>query len=184
MKKFSQFKPVRRINEQEVQMQSQQIGDGGQIQAQSQSEPETTPANLPENIQGQEENKETGNISKFFSKLFEAREMAHIYHLQVKGDDGSYAAHMALGSFYDSLLGLIDSVIEVYQGQYGIVEEYDVIDTKDTKTKEKVEYFEELASFVKSERKCISAEDTHLQNIIDEIIALIYQTLYKLKYNK
>ena len=27
-------------------------------------------------------------------------------------------------------------------------------------------------------------EDTHLQNIIDEIVALTYRLLYKLKYNK
>jgi hypothetical protein len=28
-----------------------------------------------------------------FSKLFESREMAHVYHLQVRGDEGSHAAH-------------------------------------------------------------------------------------------
>jgi hypothetical protein len=32
-----------------------------------------------------------------FSKLFESREMAHVYHLQVRGDEGSHAAHLALG---------------------------------------------------------------------------------------
>ena len=37
---------------------------------------------------------------------------------------------------------------------------------------------------MKSRRKAISAEDTHLQNIIDEVVALIYRTLYKLKFTK
>ena len=123
--------------------------------------------------------------SKFFSKLFESREMAHVYHLSVKGDMGSYAAHVALGAYYDGILGQIDDLIEIYQGQYGLVESFDIIDTSTTKTTEPIEYFEELVQFVKSERnQLLSAEDTRLQNIVDEVIALIYKTLYKLKYNK
>ena len=128
MKKFSEFKIVK-TNEAE----------------------EITQANLPENVNAPDES--TGEVkieadveektecdpAKLFSKLFESREMAHIYHLQVRGDEGSYAAHMALGSFYESVLDLADEIIEVYQGQYGIVEDYDVIDTKETKTKDKLE---------------------------------------------
>ena len=81
-------------------------------------------------------------------------------------------------------MGLIDDLIETYQGQYGIIEEYDVIDTKDTKSKDTIEYFNELARFVKEERKCINLEDTHLHSVIDDIVVLVYKTLYKLKYTK
>lgn len=139
---------------------------------------------LDKEEESSEEKSENNSISTFFSKLFESREMAHIYHLQVKGEEGSYAAHMALNSYYDNVLELIDEIIEVYQGQYEIIEEYDIIDTKDTKSKDKIEYFKDLANFIKIERKNISEEDTHLHNIIDEIVALIYKTLYKLKFNK
>lgn len=173
MKKFSEIKkdPIGKIYEQ----------DENQMEP---TEEEAPKANLPENI----EQNETPNQSvepecvKLFSKLFESREMAHIYHLQVKGDEGSYAAHMALNGYYDGVLDLIDSLVETYQGQYGIVEGYDIIDTKDTKSKDKLEYFKELADFIKTERKCIP--DTHLQNIVDEIVALVYKTLYKLRFNK
>jgi len=131
------------------------------------------------------QNIEVSGASKFFSKLFESREMAHVYHLSVKGDMGSYAAHVALGVYYDSILGQIDSLIETYQGQYGLVENFEIINTADTKTKEPIAYFEELVEFVKTERHtCLKDEDTHLQNMVDEVIALIYQTLYKLKFNK
>lgn len=126
---------------------------------------------------------EQSDCAKLFSKMFESREMAHIYHLQVKGDQGSYAKHMALGSFYEGVLDLIDDLVETYQGQYGIVDGYDVIDTTETRTKEPVAYFEELAEFIKHGRKCISEEDTHLHNIIDEVVAITYKTLYKLKFN-
>lgn len=121
----------------------------------------------------------------FFSKLFESREMAHIYHLQTKGEEGSYAKHMALGSYYEDVLDLIDEIIEVHQGQYGIIENYQIIDTSSTKTTDVIVYFESLSDYIKENKfKAIKEEDTHLHSLLDDIICLIYKTLYKLKYNK
>jgi hypothetical protein len=120
-------------------------------------------------------------VVNFFSKLFESREMAHMYHLQTKGS-GAFAQHMALGAYYEAVINYIDELVETYQGQYDLIEGYDVIDTKETGTKDKVAYFTELATYIKAERKIISAEDTHLHNIIDEIVALVYKTLYKLRF--
>ena len=132
-----------------------------------------------------EETQNLSEASKFFSKLFESREMAHVYHLSVKGDMGSYAAHVALGVYYEGILEFIDDLIETYQGQYELVESFDMINTIDTKSKPPIEYFEELVMFIKSTRNTsLSAEDTHLQNVIDEVVGLIYRTLYKLKYNR
>jgi hypothetical protein len=130
------------------------------------------------------DDKDMSNPVKLFSKLFESREMAHIYHLQVNGEEGSHASHVALNTYYEDILELIDTLIETYSGQYGIVDGYDIIDTNSTRTKDKVAYFEDLVEFIKYSRKSISAEDTHLQNTIDEVVALIYRTLYKLKFMK
>lgn len=185
MKKFSDLKKpskVRRIFEQdEMVVANLPQAVDAQVQAQAQAEQESGLENSTEKpeILG-----EGSNPGKLFSKLFESREMAHIYHLQVNGDMGSHAKHTALGEYYDGVLGLIDSIIEAFQGQYGIVEEYDVIDTSETRSKDTIEYFNELARFIKEERKCINLEDTHLHSIIDDIVVLIYQTLYKLKYTK
>ena len=129
---------------------------------------------------------ETGEITKsepakFFSKIFESRQMAHIYHLQVKGE-GSFAAHKALDDYYSNIIDLIDEFIETYQGQWEIVENYEIIDTSKPHNLEKVQYFIELAEFIRETRySAILKEDTHLHNIIDEIVGLIYRTLYKLK---
>lgn len=131
------------------------------------------------------ENVRLTDVEKFFSKLFESREIAHIHHLQTRGEEGSYAKHMALNAYYDGILDLIDDTIETYQGQFGIVENYDIIDTSNTNKKDVIEYFESLASFVKENRyKAIKEEETHLHSLIDDIVCLIYKTLYKLKYNK
>ena len=191
MKRFSdiQKSKVKKINEDNANLPSNyeelskeelvkmlQGNTGAQAQKEAQSEEEST--EKPE-ILG-----EGSHPAKLFSKLFESREMAHIYHLQVNGEPGSHAKHTALGDYYDGVLGFIDDLIETFQGQYGIVEEYNVIDTKETGSKDTIEYFNELARFIKEERKCINSEDTHLHNIIDEVVALVYKTLYKLKYNK
>lgn len=148
------------------------------------TETETTKVEQPEPQPQPEATENAGTAVALFSKLFESREMAHIYHLQVNGEQGSHAAHTALNDYYEGVLDFIDDLIETYQGQYGIVDGYETIDTNETRTKEKVEYFEGLVEFVKHGRKAISAEDTHLQNIIDEVVALIYRTLYKLKFTK
>ena len=152
------------------------------FEANEQNGEEMVKANLPENIYQTAQQSTPAETSPklLFSKLFESREMSHIYHLQVK--DKGLASHLALNDYYESVLDLIDSLIETWQGQYNIIENYEIIDTKETNSKDKIEYFKELATFIKTERKCISLEDTHLHNIIDEIVALIYRTLYKLKY--
>lgn len=174
MKKFSEFKQFRKINEQEVQLKSTETKSEEQPQ-ENQLKPE----------QQSQTTTEKSGASKFASKMFESREMAHVYHLQVKGDTGSHAAHLALNEYYDEILEFIDDLIEAYQGQYEIIEEYQTIDTTDTKTKDKLDYFNELAQFIKENRKtCFNQEDTHLQNTIDEMLALVYRTIYKLKYTK
>lgn len=191
MKKFSELK-IRKINEDSnlpdnnyEEMSKEDLVK--MLQSQKNSEKEAQSEVEEENVNVEEKPEilgEGSNPSKFFSKLFESREMAHIYHLQVNGEMGSHAKHTALGDYYEGVLGFVDDLIEIWQGQYGIIEEYDTIDTTETKTKDTIEYFNELARFIKEERKCIPADDTHLHNIIDEVVALVYKTLYKLKYNK
>ena len=195
MKKFSELKKqeTRKINEDNLPSNYEELSKEelvkmlqGNTGAQAQEEKESQEQSEEEN-EGTEKPEilgEGSNPGKLFSKLFESREMAHIYHLQVSGEPGSHAKHTALGEYYDGVLDFIDSIIETFQGQYGIVEEYATIDTKETGSKDTIEYFNELARFIKEERKCINAEDTHLHNIIDEIVALVYRTLYKLKYTK
>jgi len=123
--------------------------------------------------------------AQFFSKIFESREMAHVYHLQLKGDPGSYASHIALGEYYDGVIGILDELIEVYQGQYDIVQGYNVIDTSSTQNLDKLEYFSSIVDYLKNSRyTLLSQDDPHYQAIIDEIINLLYRLIYKLRFLK
>lgn len=122
--------------------------------------------------------KANNKIKGFVAKLFEARQVAHTAHLQTN----SYAEHKALNGFYDDLLDLTDTFIETYQGQYGIISGYDSISSK--KPDDIANYLNGFAEEVKETRKNMEESDTHLHNILDEIISLTYSTIYKIKYLK
>jgi hypothetical protein len=49
------------------------------------------------------------------TELMNARNSFHKLHLKVTGE-GSYAAHIAIGDFYDGLPGHADTLVEGYQG--------------------------------------------------------------------
>jgi hypothetical protein len=192
MKRFSEIQKksrvLKRINESESNL-PENFEDMSKeeliklMSGQSKSE-ETEEKNEQEEERGEEPKGENGDVSKFISKLLESREMAQVYHWTVKGDMGSHAAHLALEAYYDGVIGFIDDIVEIYQGQYGLIEGYDVIDTTDAKSKDRLDYFKETVEFVKSGRTCIKAEDTHIHTVVDELIALQYKTIYKLTYNK
>lgn len=197
MKRFSDIQKrnkVRKINEADANlpgnyedMSKEELIKLMSGSKQIQPEPEKV-----ENTDKEETKTEKSGAVKFLSKLFESREMAHVYHLQVKGDMGSHAKHIALQEYYEGdeegeggILDSLDTLIEMYQGQFGLIEGYDIIDTSETTSKDPIEYFTELADFVKSERhNCFDKEDTHYFNLIDDVLVLIYQLLYKLKYTK
>ena len=192
MKRFSEIQKksrvLKRINESESNL-PENYEDMSKdeliklMSGQSKSE-ETEEKEEQEEERGEEPKGENGDVSKFISKLLESREMAQVYHWTVKGDMGSHAAHLALEAYYDGVIAFIDDIVEIYQGQYGLIEGYDVIDTTDAKSKDRLDYFKETVEFVKEQRTCIKSEDTHIHNIVDELIALQYKTIYKLTYNK
>jgi hypothetical protein len=111
-------------------------------------------------------------------RCFHARTNAHVLHLKTR----SYAAHKALNDFYDEIVPLADSFAETYQGEFGIVENYA---TKYVAYTDPLQMLNELCGWIQSNRADIcDRRDTHLQNIIDEIVALIRQTEYKLRFLK
>jgi hypothetical protein len=113
---------------------------------------------------------------EFFGKLFQIRTQIHIKHLRISGT-GSYAGHIALHDFYDAILGLTDSLIESYQGKYGIVD----LKVKECCDDDAVKLLEDLAKLTDGGQVYSMFKETWIQNQIDEISTLTYQTLYKLK---
>lgn len=108
--------------------------------------------------------------------MFHSGTNAHFMHLQTK----SYSEHVALGTYYDAIIDLVDKWAEAYQGRYEVIANYP---SDYHIAKKPVEYIEQLKDFVDKIRKVLP-EDTQLQNIIDEIAELLDSTCYKLKFLK
>lgn len=116
------------------------------------------------------------SAAAFVSVLFHSATVTHFMHLQTK----SFAQHMALGEYYDSIVELADKWAEAYQGCYDIITNY----PKDFHlASEPVKYLTQIKDFVDDIRKDLPSE-SQLQNIVDEIADQIDSTLYKLRFLK
>lgn len=115
-------------------------------------------------------------VMDFVMCLLHSVTNAHILHLSSK----SYAQHMALGSFYEEIGGLVDSFVEAFQGKYGLLTKYKADFQLPGGP---VEYLTYLKTEVETLRRTAGfPQDSELQNITDEIAELIDSTLYKLRF--
>lgn len=121
------------------------------------------------------------DAGKLVGILFLARDMAHRAHLSAKGP-GSYAKHVALNEFYDSIVDLADTFAECYQGQYGTLISIPYMDATDFNA-DILTALEQQRILIESMRGSVLApSDSALSNLVDEIINQYQSTLYKLQF--
>ena len=107
-------------------------------------------------------------------KVFAARNEAHIAHWATK----SFSEHMALGEFYDEVIDLIDKFVEVYQGQFGLIE----VKKLETDLERGILYWlNEDVKWMQENCDEITGEVEALENILQEIEGLYLKTIYKLE---
>lgn len=99
----------------------------------------------------------------------------HILHWQSK----SYAEHQALGTFYEELPDLVDKLVEAIQGRYDSTLDFPATyhspaDSGKRELQDLSDYFQE--------KRSVLPQDSEIQNIADEIQALIDSTLYLLRF--
>tara|TARA_R110000772_G_scaffold20466_2_gene56682 strand:+ start:11215 stop:11571 length:357 start_codon:yes stop_codon:yes gene_type:complete len=118
-------------------------------------------------------------MKELFKKLIEVRDVSQQMHWN-KSESGWN--HESLQEFYTAVLESTDLLIEVYQGQFGLVDDFGEFESVDFSDKTK--YFEDFATFVNSKRTEVVENATHLNAIIDDILISTYKLLYKLKHLK
>lgn len=117
-------------------------------------------------------------MGELIMRCFHARTAAHILHLKTR----SYAAHKALNDFYDGIVPLADALAESYQGDYGLIESYP---PRYTPYAEPLKLLDDLSEWIETHRaECCDKDDSYLENQIDEIMALIRSSQYKLRFLK
>lgn len=115
----------------------------------------------------------------FAATLLNAATSVHYLHLK----STSYAQHVALGDLYDALPGAVDGLVEVWQGRYQTLLEYPTQGV--TSPSDPLDFVLKLHGYVINNRYSFAPiEDTEIQNMIDDLIATLGKTAYKLKFLK
>jgi hypothetical protein len=112
-------------------------------------------------------------IEDLVSRVFAMRNAAHLAHWSTK----SYAEHKALGKFYDELIDKIDSIIEAYQGWFGLIGEVRMIVMS---KKDIAEAIRTDLTWMGTNRDKICKKNTMMENLIDDLMQLYSTTHYKL----
>lgn len=107
----------------------------------------------------------------FFGQLFNSRDVAHLAHLQTT----SYAEHKALNVLYEELLDLTDDLIETY---FGLNKRVNIKIPGSDYVNPKA-HVAHMIDYITSNRSVLG-DDSQIQNIVDEILALYNKVNYLL----
>lgn len=122
------------------------------------------------------------DMGALISDFLEAVTSVHKSHLKITGP-GSYAAHTAMGGFYDEIGDLADSIAESYQG---LTEKLlDIPATKQevcTSAADCVNFLNSLYEKVDAAQKACAYSE--IINDLDNVKSLINSTKYKLIFLK
>jgi DNA-binding ferritin-like protein len=116
-------------------------------------------------------------IEELISRVFYARNVAHFEHWRAKGE-GSFAKHMALGSFYDDVIEAIDKLVEVYQGAFSLIGN---IPAPKVTERDVLKLLEADADWIEANHEVICKKNRAVANLIDGVTEVYLSTVYKLR---
>jgi DNA-binding ferritin-like protein len=114
------------------------------------------------------------NVADFISTMLHSGTVTHFMHLATD----SFAVHSALGKYYVEIIDLTDQFAEAYAGCYEKIKDYP---ENFHNAKDPQKYLASIKTYVEKNRDALP-DDTQLQNIVDEIAALIDSTIYLLSF--
>ena len=114
-------------------------------------------------------------IEDLVSKVFADRHLAHLAHWRTK----SYAAHMALGDFYDGIVDQLDAVVEAYQGYVALIGDVTVPSVKTIE--DVIPNLSETAVWIAKNRSKIAKNNPAIENLVDVLTETYLTAIYKLK---
>lgn len=114
--------------------------------------------------------------SDYIAGLLAGVTMAHMHHFTVSGP-GAYAKHMALGSLYEDLQGNVDELAEAFMGCTGQALKFSAASV--SVGPDPVADVRALYAFAEGKRAAMG-DESHIQNLVDEVCSTISTALYKL----
>ena len=121
-------------------------------------------------------NDDAGNASQaveFITTLLDGVTAIHKQHLMTNGP-GSFAAHEALGDVYGTLEDMADDLAESFMGcqETGLTFPGVAAENYSSETRRIYEYIEE--------NRMMMGTESHIQNLVDEILDKLARSLFKL----
>jgi hypothetical protein len=112
-------------------------------------------------------------IEELAARAFTARDVTHRAHWRT----GLYARHIALNEFYDRVIDAVDAVVEVYQGTFGLIGDFEVATPE---VSDVVQYLTSEVEWIEANRNAIANGSRACENLIDGLVEVYRRTLYKL----
>lgn len=115
-------------------------------------------------------------LEELVARVFAIRNATHLAHWRTK----SFAQHMALGGFYDTVIDKIDGIVEAVQGATGRL----IGPVKLAATDNRTDIIAALAddcNWIAKNREKIASGIPAIENLLDDLCDLYLTTIYKLK---
>ncbi len=116
-------------------------------------------------------------LGEFFGTLMESVQIAWRYHLKAT----NHSTHVILEEYYSDAQEIIDTIIESYQGRFGVITEYGnrICDFD----KSCLGYFQELRDFIENGKLMLPEINcsSEILSEIDTLTTKVDTTLYKLR---
>jgi hypothetical protein len=119
-------------------------------------------------------------IEELVGRVLATRDAAHLAHWAAP----TYASHIALNELYDSILGQIDSIVEKYQGTFGLIGVPAKVKAPPTELGAFTKHAEAEMNWIASNRDSFAKGSQAMANQIDELTADYAESLYKLRFLK
>jgi len=113
-------------------------------------------------------------IEELIGKTFATRDAAHREHFRTP----SYAQHAALGDFYTEVVDAVDTLVETYQGMFGLVGDFTV---EPVSPDDIIAHLRDEADWIEVNRDTIAGGSNAVANLVDGVTAIYLKALYKLE---
>lgn len=117
----------------------------------------------------------SGAIKDLISKAFSTRNILHFQHWRTQ----SYAQHNAVGDLYDDIISTIDNIVECYQGKFGLITGLSTLGVAEPT--DIVSHVKAEAQWICDNSCAIANDDDTIENLIQDLLAKYYKTIYKLE---
>lgn len=114
-------------------------------------------------------------IEEFAARTFAIRDIAHRQHWQ----PAPLSQHETLGKFYDAVIPATDMIVECHIAEFGPIGDFQV---ETSPVSNITAWIQAEKDWIQDNQEAIANGNRSISNLIDALVAIYQQTLFKLKY--